>query len=166
MSGTPPDEPRAIAVVDIDGVLADVRHRLGHLDKRPKDWRSFFREAIKDPPLAEGLDAARRLSEVYEVVYLSGRPEHLRKDTEAWFRRHELPAGELHLRPRNDFRPAREFKVMMLRRLQERAPVAVLVDDDAQVLEAARSAGFDVLPATWMGPAPELHDAQEEEGRT
>ena len=163
---TPPNLPRALAVIDIDGVLADVRHRLGHLDKRPKDYRSFFREAVKDPPLAEGIDAVRRLAEVYEVVYLSGRPEHLRTDTVAWFRRHGLPDGELHLRPRNDFRPAREFKVSMLRRFTDRAPVAVLVDDDVQVLEAARTAGFDVLPATWMGSAPELQEAQEEEGRT
>ncbi len=166
MSATPSESPRAIAVIDIDGVLADVRHRLVHLDKRPKDWGSFFREAAKDLPLSEGIDAARRLAEVYEVVYLSGRPEHLRKDTLAWFRRHGVPEGELHLRPRNDFRPARDFKVSMLRRFNDRAPVALLVDDDALVLEAARSAGFDVLPATWMGAAPELHEAQEEEGRT
>jgi hypothetical protein len=162
----PPETPRALAVVDIDGVLADVRHRLIHLDKRPKDWGSFFRAAAKDPPLAEGIDAARRLAEVYEVVYLSGRPEHLRKDTVAWFRRHGLPEGELHLRPRNDFRPAREFKVSMLRRFTDRAPVALLVDDDPDVLDAARRAGFDVLPATWMGSAPELHEAQEQDGRT
>jgi hypothetical protein len=166
MTSPSSEPPRAIAVVDIDGVLADVRHRVVHLDKRPKDWGSFFRAAAQDPPLAEGIDAARRLAEVYEVVYLSGRPEHLRKDTLAWFRRHGVPEGELHLRPRNDFRPAREFKVTMLRRLQERAPVALLVDDDALVLEAARAAGFDVLPATWMGSAPELHEAQEQEGRT
>jgi len=33
----------------------------------------------------------------------------------------------------------------------------------------SRSAGFDVLPATWMGSAPErdkLHEAQEHDGRT
>jgi hypothetical protein len=54
----------------------------------------------------------------------------------------------------------------MLRRFNDRAPVALLVDDDALVLEAARKAGFDVLPATWMGAAPALHEAQEEEGRT
>jgi phosphoglycolate phosphatase-like HAD superfamily hydrolase len=166
MSTPPPDPPRQLAVVDIDGVLADVRHRLGHLDKRPKDWGAFFRGAAQDPPLAEGIDAARRLAEVYEVVYLSGRPEHLRKDTLAWFRRHGVPEGELHLRPRSDFRPAREFKVAVLRRLNDRSPVALLVDDDSLVLEAARAAGFDVLPATWMGAAPELHEAQEQEGRT
>jgi len=45
----------------------------------------------------------------------------------------------------------------------------VLVDDDKRVLTAAREAGFDVLPATWMGAdedLPALREAQEEEGRT
>lgn len=159
-------EPRSLAVIDVDGVLADVRHRLKYLDHRPKDWNSFFRDAAKDPPLLQGIETARKLAGVYEVVYLSGRPEFCRQITEDWFREHDLPPGELHLRPRRDFRPAREFKVLMLRRLAERAPVAVLVDDDEQVLESARQAGFDVLPATWMGDAPELEEAQEEDGRT
>jgi hypothetical protein len=167
MTDRPPeDTPRALAVVDIDGVLADVRHRLKHLERRPKDWGSFFRAAPADPPLDVGVDTARRLASVYEVVYLSGRPERSRRDTEEWFARHGLPAGELHLRPPKDFRPARDFKVQMLRRLAQRAPVAVLVDDDPGVLDAARLAGFDVLPATWMGEAPTLHEAQEQDGRT
>jgi hypothetical protein len=165
MTGEPGDDPRPIAVIDIDGVLADVRHRLKYLDRRPKDWGRFFRAAPDDPPLTVGLETARRLAEVCEVVYLSGRPEHCR-DTEEWFRRHGVPEGELHLRPRNDFRPAREMKVQVLRRLRRRAPVSVLVDDDPDVLAAARDAGFDVLPATWMGDAPLLHEAQEDEGRT
>jgi len=156
---------RPLAVVDLDGVLADVRHRLHHLRRRPKDWRAFFAAAPDDPPLTEGLDVVRQLAQVCEVVYLSGRPEQCRRDTLAWFERHGVPAGELHLRPRGDFRPASEVKVAALRRLRRRAPVSVLVDDDPQVLQAARAAGFDVLPATWMGAAPVLHAAQEE-GRT
>ena len=160
------DATREIAVIDIDGVLADVRHRLKYLDRRPKDWGGFFRAAPRDPPLEVGLDTVRRLAEVYEIVYLSGRPEHCRRDTETWFRRHDLPPGELLLRPRNDHRPAKEVKLGVLRRLQRRASVAVLVDDDVDVLETARQAGFDVLPATWMGDAPVLHEAQEADGRT
>ena len=163
-----PDGPaaRPVAVLDVDGVLADVRHRLHHLGRRPKDWAAFFAAAPEDPPLAEGLGVARRLAEVCEVVYLSGRPEQCRRDTLDWFARHGLPDGELHLRPRRDHRPASLVKVEALRRLAARAPVSVLVDDDPTVLAAARDAGFDVLPATWMGAAPVLHDAQEGEGRT
>ncbi len=168
---TGPDDPdpgdaRPIAVVDIDGVLADVRHRLHHLDHRPKDWRAFFAAAPQDPLLDVGRETVERLAEVCQVVYLSGRPEHCRRDTEAWFTRHALPDGELLLRPRGDSRPAKEVKLEALRRLARRGPVTVLVDDDTAVLAAARAAGFDVLPATWMGDAPELREAQEEDGRT
>ena len=157
---------RPLAVVDIDGVLADVRHRLPFLERRPKDWRGFFAAAPRDPLLEVGRDTVRRLAEVCEVVYLSGRPEHCRRDTEAWFADHAIPSGELLLRPRGDARPAKEVKVEALRRLAARAPVTVLVDDDPAVLEAARAAGFDVLPATWMGDAPVLHQAQEVDGKT
>lgn len=156
---------RQIAVIDIDGVVADVRHRLHHLEGR-KDWGAFFRAAPKDPLLEVGLETATKLAEVYDVVYLSGRPEFCRADTERWLTKHGLPKGELRLRPRGDRRPARLFKLDELRRLQQRAPIAVLVDDDPLVGEAAREAGFDVLPATWMGEAPLLIEAQETEGRT
>jgi hypothetical protein len=158
-----------VAVVDIDGVLADVRHRLHHVTGRPKDWPAFFAGAADDGLLAEGERTVRALAEVYEVVYLSGRPEHLRGVTEAWFRTHRLPPGRLVLRPDGDFRPSRIFKVEELRRLARSRSVVVLVDDDDRVLAAAREAGFDVLPATWMGgdgALPALHEAQEEDGRT
>lgn len=166
MTHPPDDDPRPWAVVDIDGVLADVRHRLHHLEGGHKNWGAFFRAAPQDALLATGAETVRALAEVCRVVYLSGRPEHCRRDTERWFRRHALPEGEILLRPPYDYRPARELKVEVLRRLAEQAPVSVLVDDDELVLEAARAAGFDVLPATWMGEAPTLHDAQEREGRT
>ena len=162
--------PKQLAVIDIDGVLADVRHRLHFVQQQPKDWSGFFAAARRDPPLEEGIETVRRLSEVYRIVYLSGRPEHCRKDTLDWFKRHDLPAGELHLRPHSDRRPARLMKVEVLGRLSREAPVAVLGDDDEDVCAAAREAGYDVLPATWMHEAPEEHaalrQAQESEGRT
>ena len=155
-----------VAVVDIDGVLADVRHRLHHVTGRPKDWRAFFAGAGDDGLLPEGEHTARRLAEVYEVVYLSGRPERLRAVTQAWLDRHDLPPGRLVLRPYDDYRPSSVWKVEQLESLAETRTVAVLVDDDPRVLDAARRAGFDVLPATWMGEHSALREAQEREGRT
>ena len=154
-----------LAVVDVDGVLADVRHRLHHVNQRPKDWAAFFAAAPGDPVLDVGRETVRRLAEVYDVVYLSGRPERYRDDTLAWFARHELPKGDLLLRRAGDHRPARVTKIEAMDRLSERAPIAVLVDDDPLVCEAARAAGYDVLPADWMGEAAELLEAQEVEGQ-
>ncbi|HET6700003.1 MAG TPA: hypothetical protein VFG88_13010 [Nocardioidaceae bacterium] len=158
---TPP-----VAAVDIDGVLADVRHRLHLVEQRPKDWDAFFAAAPADPLLPRGADTVRRLAEVCRVVYLSGRPERCRADTLAWLDRHELPDGELRLRRPGDFRPARVTKVEILRELARENAVSVLVDDDPEVCDAARAAGFDVLPADWMGGDERLRRAQEVDGRT
>lgn len=157
---------RPYAVVDVDGVLADVTHRLHHLDERPKDWQSFFAAAGADPLLPEGLAVARRLAEDHELVYLSGRPERLRRVTLDWFSRHGLPPGRLLLRRDGDRRPARQVKLGVLRRLAEEAEVAVLVDDDAAVCATVRAAGFAVLEADWSAREPTLFRAQEREGRT
>lgn len=155
-----------VAVVDIDGVLADVRHRLHHVQSSPKDWAAFFAAAPEDPLLEQGHDTATRLAEVFDVVYLSGRPERCREDTLAWLRQHGLPDGELLLRPPGDHRPARLLKVEVLDRLAADRRIAVLVDDDPLVLDAARRAGYDVLPADWMPADQTLRDAQEVEGET
>lgn len=160
------DTERMLAVIDIDGVLADVRHRLHHVARRPKDFDAFFAAAPDDPVLEVGLETVRGLAEVHEVVYLSGRPERCRQDTVDWFERHGVPPGDLIMRRHGDYRPARLTKVEALRRLAKRAPVAVLVDDDPLVCAAAREAGFDVLPADWMSEEPALFEAQEVEGKT
>ena len=167
--GSPTAAARPIAVVDIDGVLADVRHRLAHLRKRPKDWAAFFAAAPADPVLDEGVAVARRLGEQHDLVYLSGRPERCRDDTLRWLAAAGVPTGSLLLRADGDRRPARLVKVEILRELARQRTVAILVDDDQAVGEAARAAGFAVFPATWMPrediPA-ELFSAQEVDGRT
>src|SRR5262245_40046635 len=68
----------SIAVVDVDGVVADVRHRLHHLNRRPKDWGRFFASAARDPALTEGVELAREYAQTHVLVWLTGRPEHLR----------------------------------------------------------------------------------------
>ena len=157
---------KPLAVFDIDGVLADVRHRLHHVERRPKDWDAFFAAAVDDPPLEQGVALARASAEDCEVVYVTGRPERCRRDTLAWFRQHGLPEGTLSLRRAGDRRPARPAKLQLLQRLARDRTVAVVVDDDLQVCRAYEDAGFRVLRAEWMGDAPTLTVAQEDEGRT
>lgn len=156
---------RPYAVVDIDGVVADVRHRLHHVRVSPKDWDSFFAAAPHDPVLEEGVAVVRRLAADHEVVWLTGRPERSRSDTARWLRAAGLPEGPIRMRRRGDFRPARVVKLEVLRELARQRPVDVLVDDDQQVLTAAAAAGFPVYAADWMAPEQALAEAQESEGR-
>lgn len=157
---------RPLAVFDVDGVLADVRHRLHFVESRPKDWDAFFSAAVHDPPLPQGVALAQESAKDCEVVYVTGRPERCRRDTLAWFAEHGLPEGRLSMRRPRDFRPARVAKLDLLRTISADRAVAVVVDDDLQVCDAYEAAGYRVLRATWMSDEPALHEAQEDDGRT
>lgn len=149
---------------DIDGVVADVRHRLHHL-RRHRAWGAFFGEAHADPLLAVGARLVSDLAGRHEVVWLTGRPEWLRDVTSDWLTGHALPGTELHMRPDGDYRPARVYKLDVLGALAPRE-IAAFVDDDREVIDAALAAGLPAVLADWVPRDGALRDAQEREGRT
>lgn len=166
------DRARDTAVIDIDGVLADVRHRLHHLRTRPKDWDAFFAAAQHDPPLPRASPSCGRWQTDTASSTCRGGPSASGGVTERWLRQHGAPPGTLLLRRDGDLRPARRVKLERLRELQAR--VVVVVDDDPAVCATLRAAGFPVLQATWgFGEENEhgeaartLHEAQERNGRS
>ena len=148
---------------DIDGVVADVRHRLHHL--RRHRWHRFFDDAHLDPLLSQGAALVADLAEQHEIVWLTGRPDWLRDVTADWLRHYDLPGEELHMRPDGDYRPARAYKLSVLRSLQSRG-IAAVVDDDSEVVDAALAAGFPAALADWVPRNPDLREAQERYGTT
>jgi hypothetical protein len=157
---------RPLTVFDIDGVLADVSHRVHFLESAPKDWRRFFAAAIHDPVLPEGLALAQEAAKECEVVYVTGRPEWCRTDTTSWLRRMGLPDGTLRMRRNGDHRPARLAKPELLRELATDRVVAVVIDDDLEVCDAYEADGWTVMRALWASRSQALQTAQEQEGRT
>ena len=153
-----------LAVFDIDGVVADVRHRLHHLDGR-KSWSGFFEEAHADTLLAEGAALVADLAKEHEIAWLTGRPEWLRATTADWLAEHGLPGSELYLRPYGDYRPAPRYKLDVLRRLSPRG-IAAVIDDDDEVIRAALAAGFPAVLADWVPRTDALRRAQDRDGRT
>jgi phosphoglycolate phosphatase-like HAD superfamily hydrolase len=159
-----PDRP--VAVFDIDGVLADVTHRLHYLDDYPQRWERFFSAADRDPLLDEGARRLRAALAEHDVVYLTGRPERNRRLTERWLARHGLPTGPLYMRPDDDRRPARVMKRQVLRALARTRTIASVLDDDPSVVSVLAADGWPVELATWLPHSSTLQDAQENRGRT
>lgn len=162
---------RPIAVFDIDGVLADVAHRLHYVENRPKDWKAFFAAADADGALSPGIALCQQHAVDAEIRYLTGRPERLRSVTTRWLAQHSLPTGSLTMRPHRDFRPAVTFKRDWLRGwLAEGSEISLVVDDDPTVVAMVKELGLPVLAADWQhAPRDEqqrLWQAQEEDGRT
>lgn len=159
-------DPRPLAVFDIDGVLADVRHRLHHLEARPQRWERFFQAAGRDPLLEEGARRLRGALPDHDVLYLTGRPERTRRLTERWLARHDLPTGPLLMRADDDVRPARYLKRSVLRRLSRTREVVSVLDDDPAVVAVLAADGWPVELATWLPHSSTLRSAQEDRGRT
>jgi phosphoglycolate phosphatase-like HAD superfamily hydrolase len=157
---------RVVAVLDIDGVLADVRHRLHHLEARPQRWERFFQAAGRDPVLEEGAQRLRNALVDHDVIYLTGRPERTRRLTERWLARHDLPTGPLLMRADDDDRPARYLKRAELRRLSGTRQVVSVLDDDPTVVAVLAADGWPVELATWLPHSSTLRRAQENRGRT
>ncbi|MEV0258854.1 HAD family acid phosphatase [Streptomyces sp. NPDC050732] len=160
------EDNRPLAVFDLDNTLADTAHRQRYLERKPRDWDAFFAAAPQDPPLAPGVELALASAEECEVVYLTGRPERCRADTEEWLARHGLPSGRIWMRRNDDRRPARRTKLEILRGIARKREIRILVDDDELVCEEAKRAGFNVHRADWATTSAPLKDAQEREGRT
>jgi len=164
------DEERPLAVVDIDGVVADVRHRLRHLEGRRKDWDAFFAAAVDDPPHLEGVNLVGKLAADHDVLFLTGRPERLRADTANWLEQHGLGGHRLAMRPDGDRRPAAAMKLRRVREEARTRSVGVVVDDDPLVVDTMKEAGYLVLHADWELRSDEADDAlaiaQEVEGQT
>lgn len=89
----------SLALVDLDGVLADDRHRVQFAIQ--KDWDTYFDpdRILADDPWREGQEMVERLvSEGHEVQYLTGRWSSLRTVTEEWLDRNEFPMRRLTMR--------------------------------------------------------------------
>lgn len=161
------ESSRSCVVLDIDGVLADVRHRLHHLTGKPKDWAGFFAAAAADPLLSAGAEVARVAAADHDLVYLTGRPEHLHAQTQAWLDGNGLPPGVLLMRAEGDRRPGAVVKLGWLRKLGRQCRVALVVDDDPEVVAALQRAGFTATLADWMpDDTTPLRQAQQRDGRS
>lgn len=130
---------------DIDGTLADITHRLHHIEKAPKDWPAFFAACMDDKPIEHILGLARMLyaPTLIHIVYVSGRSDECMDETVTWLRRHRAPIGPLYMRKAGDHKPDHELKVELLAQLRADGYEPIMAfDDRTAVVKAWRAAGI------------------------
>ena|SRR5690242_14782162 len=132
---------RNVVLVDMDGTLADVSHRLHWVRAGKKNWKKFFREMHKDPPNPVVLDWVRNLVPEYQIVIVSGRPADYRDMTVDWLNRYGVPFSEIYMRPSGDRRPDHIVKRELLEEIGEER-VAFVIDDRNSVCDMWRGQGL------------------------
>ena len=81
---------KAAVIFDLDGTLADRRHRL-HFIEQSKDWKGFFEQMINDPPIKEVVAKLLDHHELqHAIIILTGRPDEYREHTINWLSENKI----------------------------------------------------------------------------
>lgn len=106
---------RRAYIFDLDGTIADLSHRLPHIQKEPKDWPAFFAAAGGDKPIEHICELARILRDHDNwVVFVSGRSDECRAITEEWLADQCLSGLPLYMRRAGDHRSDHVVKAELL----------------------------------------------------
>jgi len=140
-------------IFDIDGTIADLSHRLHHIQCEPANWNAFYDACHLDRPISHMLDICESLSRDMCVVFVTGRSERCREATMDWLKRH-LPGGQdwtwsddscldLYMRADGDHRPDNIIKSELLDRILADGyrPLMAFEDRD-QVVKMWRARGI------------------------
>ena len=130
-------------IFDIDGTLADHRHRLKYIEKDPKDWDSFNKESSKDEPNKWCYHLCRSIfmyANNINVMIITGRSDKCKEITEQWFKENLIPYDHIYMRKEGDFRQDFEVKKEIYEQyIKNKYKVLFVVEDRTQVVEMWRS---------------------------
>ena len=141
-----------VYIVDIDGTLANISHRLHFIQREPKDWDGFFDACVDDAPIQDVIDVVKALTlaglydDATRVIYLTGRPERVRSKTINWLANNHLPPAELIMRKDGDHRPDTKAKKELMDAIVAKGDQIVGVfEDRPSVVRVWREMGLTVF---------------------
>ncbi len=139
-------------LVNIDGTLADVEHRLHFIDGSKhgsKDWLGFFDAMGADSPIEPICDLVRSIADglSFEIVFVTGRPDSHGDATAEWLESvARLPRRPLYMRKSGDRRPDHVVKRELLRAIRDDGfEPTMAIEDRVQVVDMWRGQGLICL---------------------
>jgi hypothetical protein len=125
-------------IVNIDGTIADCRHRRHFVTDDKQDWNSFFNAMKKDLPIKPTAELVRRLNQHHDIYLVTARPESYRSMTNSWLVQYEIPFEYLFMRE-DDYKDKDgnqgkpwEYKEEVLRHLKRSGTEILLAIDDKE----------------------------------
>ena len=133
---------KPIVIVDIDGTIADVRHRLHYIKgPRKKNWKAFFEGMDCDTPIEAMIRRVQKLKKDNDIIIVTGRPEHYRKRTEKWLKQQGVRYSRLFMRPNGDHRPDYTVKEEVLHEYAK-GRIVLAIDDRGPVCDMYEKHGI------------------------
>lgn len=140
-------------VMDLDGTLCDISHRV-HL-AQAKQWDAFHDGILADKVREDAREFLSVMAKHYKIAFLTGRNERYRGVTVRWLNDNGLYycCDLLLMRPDDNRDPDHELKLRLLdgafhTREAALENVLLILDDRDKVVEAFRNAGFNCWQVT------------------
>jgi FMN phosphatase YigB (HAD superfamily) len=133
-------------VIDMDGTLADLSHRLHFVRQEHKKFDDFHAAAAGDMPNAWCVELMKAMRNHGYLVYIvSARPKRLKNVTTIWLSDHEIPYDKLILlRENDDHTKDQELKRDWVRGYGAHK-ILFVVDDRQCVVDTWRAEGVTCL---------------------
>lgn len=134
-------------IFDLDGTLADIRHRLKSIDKSGKktgiNWDKFFKDCTNDKPREDVIKINQILKNHFRIHIITGRNEMVRTETENWLNKYKVHFDELTMRGKNNRLPDYVLKRQWLKELYpDIRDILCVFEDRSRVVKMWRDEGI------------------------
>jgi len=138
-------------IVDLDGTLTDVEHRVHYVKLDQKNWKEFNDRMIHDPIQVWCYELILAMkARGYKIIFVTGRGEDYRPHTVEWLSKHQVPYDLLFMRKANDFREDNDVKEeIYIQNIKSHFQILFVVDDRKSVVERWRKLELICLQCDW-----------------
>jgi len=150
-------KPRKSVFVDIDGTIADIRHRVHHINNddpsHKKDWEAFYEDIKNDKPIIPTMNLVRSMhADGWFVILITGRDAERKHSTRTWLKKYNMPYDVLLMRPIGIHTTDVEIKRAWLNKMRDGElvfndvePPRLAIEDRQKVIDMWREEGLVAL---------------------
>ena len=134
-----------VYLCDLDGTLCNVSHRRQYVATKPRNWEAWNAGLVNDKPNLAVLGIITSLTYYYPLIFVSGRSDDYRKQTEEWLEKYDISYNALYMRKYKDHRDDVIVKGELADEIEKEYNILGVFDDRKKVIDMWINRGIFVF---------------------
>ena len=134
-----------VYLCDLDGTLCNVSHRRQYVSTKPRNWDAWNVGLVNDKPNLAVLGIITSLTYYYPLIFVSGRSDDYRKQTEEWLEKYDISYNALYMRKYKDNRDDAIVKGELADEIEKEYNILGVFDDRKKVIDMWINRGIFVF---------------------
>lgn len=124
-----------VYLCDLDGTLCNVSHRRQYVATKPRNQDAWNAGLVNDKPNLAVLGIITSLTYYYPLIFVSGRSDDYRKQTEEWLEKYDISYNALYMRKYKDHRDDVIVKGELADEIEKEYNILGVFDDRQKVIK-------------------------------